>query len=102
MHGLHALYFIFKQSSALYLLSTQISHKFDIKSVIVFMVGSSIESLFSSERHYKLFPVVTPSSDVTELKLKTLCFCFCLRLRLVSGKFKIKIWAGNSKFVFAF
>ena len=53
-----------------------------------------MEFLFSSERHYNSFPALTPSSDVTELKLKTLCFC--LRLLIV------KIWAGNSKFVFAF
>ena len=51
----------------------------------------SIEFLFSSERHYNLFPALRPSSDVTELKLKTLC------LRLLC----VKIWAGNSKFVFA-
>ena len=53
----------------------------------------SIEFLFSSERHYNLFPALTPSSDVTELKLKTFCFC----LRLLCNE----IWAGNSKFVFA-
>ena len=55
------------------------------------MLKYSIEFLFSSERHYNLFPALTPSSDVTELKLKTLC------LRLLC----VKIWAGNSKFVFA-
>ena len=62
--------------------------------VSIILVDYSIEFLFSSERHYNLFPALTPSSDVTELKLKT--FCFCLRLLCD------KIWAGNSKFVLAF
>ena len=64
-------------------LESQLS-SYEISPMNFYINFNSKESFISSERHYNLFPAHVPSSDVTELKLKTFVFVYIY-------------FAGNSK-----